>query len=50
MINPLLIPLIYKQMKRVIHFIPLLVGLGIVAGIGTGTASLNTSIQNCCYC
>ena len=33
-------------MKQAIHFIPLLVGLGIAAGIGTGTAGLTTSIQN----
>ena len=28
------------------YFIPLLVGLGIAAGIGTGTAGLTTSVQN----
>ena len=39
-------PLIHKWIKRAIHFIPLLVGLGIAAGIGTGTAGLITSIQN----
>ena len=44
--QPLSIPLIHKQMKQAIHFIPLLVGLGIVAGTGTGTAGLTTSIRN----
>ena len=44
--QPLPIPLIHKPIKRAIHFIPLLVGLGIVAGTGTGTAGLTTSIQN----
>ena len=33
-------------MKRAIHFIPLLVGLGIAARIGTRTAGLTTSIQS----
>ena len=33
-------------MKQAIHFIPLLVGLGIEAGIEKGTAGLTTSIQN----
>ena len=33
-------------MKRAIHFIPLLVGQGIAAEVGTGTAGLTTSIQN----
>ena len=44
--QPLLIPLIHKRIKWAIHFIPLLVGLGIVAGIATGIAGLTTSIQN----
>ena len=43
--QPLPIPLIHKWIKRAIHFIPLLVGLGILAGIGKGTAGLTTSIQ-----
>ena len=33
-------------MKQAIHFIPLLVGQGIAAEVGTGTAGLTTSIQN----
>ena len=44
--QPLLIPLIHKPIKWAIHFIPLLVGLGIAAGTGTETASLTTSIPN----
>ena len=40
------IPLIHKRIKQAIHFNPLLVGIGIAAGIGTGTAGLTTSIQN----
>ena len=44
--QPLPIPLIHKRIKRAIHFNPLLVGIGIAAGIGTGTAGLTTSIQN----
>ena len=40
------IPLIHKQIKGAIHFIPFLVGLGIAAGIGTGTSHLTSSIQN----
>ena len=44
--NSLPIPLIHKQIKWAIHFIPLLVGLEIAAEIGTGTASLTTSNQN----
>ena len=44
--QPLPIPLIHKRMKRAIHFIPLLVGLGKAAGIGTGTAGLTTSVQS----
>ena len=44
--QPLPLPLIHKRIKQAIHFIPLSVGLEIVAGIGTGTAGLTTSIQN----
>ena len=44
--QPLPIPLTHKWIKWAIHFIPLLVGLGIVAGIGTGTPGLTISIQN----
>ena len=44
--QPLPIPLIHKRLKWAIHFIPLLVVLGIAAGIGTGTPGLTTSIQN----
>ena len=40
------IPLIHNRIRQAIHFIPLLVGLEIVAEIGTGTASLTTSNQN----
>ena len=41
--QPLPIPLIHKRIKWAIHFIPLLIGLRIVAAIGIG---LTTSIQN----
>ena len=44
--QPLPIPLIHKWIKQAIHFNPLLVGIGIAAGIGTGIAGLTTSIQN----
>ena len=44
--QPLPIPFIHKQRTWAIHLIPLLVGLGIVPEIGTGTARLATSIQN----
>ena len=44
--QPLPIPLIRKRIKQTINFIPLLVELGIEAGIGTGTTGLTTSIQN----
>ena len=44
--QPLPIPLIHKWIKQAIHFIPLLVGLGLAAGIGIGTTGLTISIQN----
>ena len=41
----LAIPLTHNQPRRAIQFIPLLTGLGIAAGIGTGTAGLTTSLK-----
>ena len=39
------IPLIHNRPKEAIQFIPLLISLGIAAGIGTGTAGLMTSLN-----
>ena len=39
------IPLIHNWPKWAIQFIPLLISLGIVAGIGTGTMGLTTSLN-----
>ena len=41
----LLIPLTHNQFKWEIQFIPLLISLEIVAGIGAGTAGLTTSLN-----
>ena len=39
------IPLTHNQPRQAIQFISLLISLGIVAGIGTGTAGLTTSLN-----
>ena len=39
------IPLTHNWPRRAIQFIPLLIGLGIAAGIGTGTAGHTTSFN-----
>ena len=39
------IPLTHNQPKRAIQFIPVLISLGTVAGIGTGTAGLRVSLN-----
>ena len=39
------IPLAHNRPRQAIQFISLLISLGIVAGIGTGTAGLTTSLN-----
>ena len=39
------IPLTHNWTRRAIQFVPLLIGLGIAAGIGTGTTGFTTSLN-----